>query len=53
MTEYRASRYLKIIDETLAMVATVSSARTNHGRPNEHTDPHVHDYVPNPSARMI
>jgi hypothetical protein len=28
MTEYRASRYLKIIDETLAMVATVSSATT-------------------------
>jgi Flp pilus assembly protein TadG len=23
---------------------------TNHGRPNAHTDPHVHDYVPNPTG---
>jgi hypothetical protein len=23
---------------------------TNHGRPGQHTDPHVHDYVPNPTG---
>ena len=23
---------------------------TNHGRPAEHTNPHVHDYVPNPTG---
>jgi RHS repeat-associated protein len=23
---------------------------TNHGRPAQHTDPHVHDYVPNPTG---
>ena len=23
---------------------------TNHGRPGQHTDPHVHDFLPNPSG---
>jgi len=23
---------------------------TNHGRPQEHTNPHIHDYVPNPTG---
>jgi hypothetical protein len=23
---------------------------TDHGRPQQHTDPHVHDYVPNPTG---
>lgn len=23
---------------------------TDHGRPAQHTDPHVHDYVPNPTG---
>ena len=23
---------------------------TDHGRPRQHTDPHVHDYIPNPTG---